>query len=871
MKKCSILVVLAIMLFVSVCHVESEGIDMARIKTDFYCELTSPVKVQYLHGNVFSMDNNANTLNVFVTEDGQPVTLTGSISADVVRADGGTVTVTGSSSGNQATVVLPQACYAVPGVISIVIKNTVDSDVTTLCAVVANVYQSSTDTVVDPGTIIPSIQALITQIETAVASIPADYSSLWTSLAPAFDNTKSYVAGQYVTYSGGLYRFTTAHSGSWAAGDVTAVNIGGELSDVKSAFYHLDYTDLLTVIKDQDAEKLAYIPEISYVYDGSSSWKFVDIAVPGTYESGDTITIRIDEGVFPENYNGLKLYAGDGTTAQTGDRCGVGYNTRTLNHDGLKLRLNVSSDSYHPSAGTYYAKGIHIYSGTVKAFDPVELIEEVDEKVEDFAVYNQSANLLNPANIIDDGYYMSIYGTLSASPNFVRYELNVTPGQTLSFAYQNNVNSSGNPGDGLIYGLVGRFITAFNSGGSAVSASGAESATSYTVPTGITKIVISFNKNTYKLQTNHWMIVVGDRPTTVIDYYTPYYSPGEIMESILNPYDVQYGAYVTGNLAAAGKLTIEENHIKNGKHFCFDATVTTMGTFKVCHGYNSYGASWLEIDGTNIKAYAYTTSSTLLGTFAHGLTIASDIQVTIDVGESENATVRLCSGGEWYSCTISGWTACRGDVFIESENAVFANCKASFTANGYAKKIQMYGDSYFGTTSSDRWVYYLVQDNHSKNALIDGYAGCNSSSAITSFINNIKHSKPDFVVWCLGMNDPDSSSAISNSWKTNVELLISTCERYGITPILATIPTVSGGSVDDSSITSLRINKFKNEYIRESGYRYIDFNAAVGANDTTGEWYTGMLSSDGVHPTAKGAKALYLRVLTDFPEVAMDQ
>lgn len=205
------------------------------IESWFNQDLQEAVHVRYLDGNVFSLDNNGNKVGVNVTNGGEPVTLSGSISANVIRSDGGTVAVSGSSSGNSAWVVLPQACYAIPGVISVVIKNTVGSDVTTICAVVGNVYQSSTDTPVDPGTIIPSIQTLITSIETAVSSIPADYSSLWTSIAPAFDSTKMYAAGQYVTYNGGVYRFTKAHSGSWAAADVTAVNIGGELTDAKNA------------------------------------------------------------------------------------------------------------------------------------------------------------------------------------------------------------------------------------------------------------------------------------------------------------------------------------------------------------------------------------------------------------------------------------------------------------------------------------------------------------------------------------------------------------------------------------------------------------------------------------------------------------
>lgn len=209
------------------------------IETWLNQDLQEAVHVRYLDGNVFSMDNNGNKVGVNVFSGGEPVTLSGSISANVIRSDGATVVVSGESSENSAWVVLPQAAYAVPGVISVVIKNTVSSDVTTLGAVVANVYQSTTDTTVDPGTIIPSVQALITSIETAVASIPADYSSLWTSLAPAFSSSTSYQAGQYVTYNGGVYRFTTAHSGSWAAADATAVNVGGELYDVKSAIQQI--------------------------------------------------------------------------------------------------------------------------------------------------------------------------------------------------------------------------------------------------------------------------------------------------------------------------------------------------------------------------------------------------------------------------------------------------------------------------------------------------------------------------------------------------------------------------------------------------------------------------------------------------------
>ena len=60
-------------------------------------------------------------------------------------------------------------------------------------------------------------------------------------------------------------------------------------------------------------------------------------------------------------------------------------------------------------------------------------------------------------------------------------------------------------------------------------------------------------------------------------------------------------------------------------------------------------------------------------------------------------------------------------------------------------------------------------------------------------------------------------------------------------------------------------NEQKNAWVRASGYKYIDFAKAVGA-DGTGAWYSGMLSGDNVHPNDKGAKALYTQAITDFPE-----
>ena len=216
---------------------------MATIVTDLHCDLTQNVKPQFLHGNLFSQDNAANTINVHVFNDGEPATLGGSISANVIRSDGATVAVSGAIDGNKAYIILPQACYAVHGVIKIIVKNTENTTVTTIAAVVANVYASSTDTVVDPGTIIPSVAALIAQIEAAVDSIPVDYSGLLLTLAKDYTQ-KPYIVGEYAWQGGVLKRcivpITTAET--YTAAHWTNAVLGDDVTNLKSAIEAFEKT-----------------------------------------------------------------------------------------------------------------------------------------------------------------------------------------------------------------------------------------------------------------------------------------------------------------------------------------------------------------------------------------------------------------------------------------------------------------------------------------------------------------------------------------------------------------------------------------------------------------------------------------------------
>ena len=223
---------------------------MATIKTDLICNLNQPVNVTYLHGNLFSQDNAGNTINVFVMDNGEPATIGGTVSANVIRSDGQTVAVSGAIEGNRAYVILPQACYAVPGVVHIIIKLTQNTTITTIAAIVANVYMSTTDAVIDPGTVIPSIQALMALIEGAVDSIPTDYTGLLHTIAADYSSSKTYKVGDYAWESGVLKRcivpITAAET--YTAAHWTNAVIGDDLTNLKSAI--TDIRDDFTVIED---------------------------------------------------------------------------------------------------------------------------------------------------------------------------------------------------------------------------------------------------------------------------------------------------------------------------------------------------------------------------------------------------------------------------------------------------------------------------------------------------------------------------------------------------------------------------------------------------------------------------------------------
>lgn len=108
------------------------------IKTD----LKRLPEVKTLQGRYFSDDDDANKVGVIVTDDGVPVTLTGTVSASVICGDGSTVAVSGEKDGNTAWVILPDDVY-VTGKMGVFLKLINETQVTTLGALEAFVNKTA--------------------------------------------------------------------------------------------------------------------------------------------------------------------------------------------------------------------------------------------------------------------------------------------------------------------------------------------------------------------------------------------------------------------------------------------------------------------------------------------------------------------------------------------------------------------------------------------------------------------------------------------------------------------------------------------------------------------------------------------------------
>jgi hypothetical protein len=491
-----------------------------------------------------------------------------------------------------------------------------------------------------------------------------------------------------------------------------------------------------------------------------------------------------------------------------------------------------------------------VMKGMVDATDAelTELSEEISElreatskEIEDVA--NEFNTIFTSVNLID--------------PSQVAYGKYIYQGKLAS---NDSYNTTGyiRVQEGESYALVAtgghtqanaRFISFFNEDKAWVS-DGASYLKEVTIPNDVAFMRVSYD-------TLYWNTAQINLGTAI---------PFQDYEEIINPNlvkDIDFSDVNTlssfrdsQTLQSASIMELPLNYVSRNVEIA--AVIKgNIDAVEVGLGKGTFFGGYIELTSSSINIYDGTTKIT---TFEHGLTLTDKVYVSIKTTDAPNsygnktAAIRIRSNGAEYKNT--SYFSARGRAFVKNNGSNSIEASISFFPCNATTPIWMFGDSYFEWADKTRWITQSIQ-NGDKNFMDSALSGGKSDTAMTAFANLLKLGLPKIAVWCLGMNDGnDSSDAPSTLWLSNIKSFIAVCHRNSITPVLATIPTVP--SVN---------NEKKNEWVRNSGYRYIDFAAAVGAT-SSGQWDEGLLSADGVHPSEKGGIMLYAQALVDCPEIA---
>lgn len=373
-----------------------------------------------------------------------------------------------------------------------------------------------------------------------------------------------------------------------------------------------------------------------------------------------------------------------------------------------------------------------------------------------------------------------------------------------------------------------RFVCAYN-GNTVVASAGSDDETfSYTVPSGVDSVVvttrISAEVDTIKITTETTLTASYVKPTPM----------GYMAER--------------GSLSDGGSLVLPYHNVKINNCYMFNANVSSFNSIT----FRKQSDTYITVNNTNLIIHNDQTEITV----PHGLTIGHNIGLLVENETSYTLSlIKIFSDGNIFEySTPTRFLMDTGTPTLLSTGSTLTDCVFTWASKNVNCPIWMFGDSYF-SWYPQRWTYYLAQDGYTKDVMLNGYAGQASNTAYSALVNLLNITVPKQVVWCIGMNDPDNSTAVSSSWNSYYLKLIELKKKYGFDLILYTVPT-----------TPIMENDFKNEIIRNSGYRYIEADKAVRI-DNAGNWVSGALESDNVHPTELGAKIIYCRILADLPEI----
>jgi hypothetical protein len=338
------------------------------------------------------------------------------------------------------------------------------------------------------------------------------------------------------------------------------------------------------------------------------------------------------------------------------------------------------------------------------------------------------------------------------------------------------------------------------------------------------------------------ILIIGFQFKQELYYELKYYKSSENEFKILDKKQSNF------TLKNGEEYRLINSAIKQDYNIFFDGNIVDFDTLIIGKGSQKYLSSYILITHDSIIFNKITDCKTTKA-YKHYLGLKNNLSINID-RYIDSAIVTIVN--EKDTLKINSDFVGMNEPFVRSLGSIIKVNEFKFNCIDYYSDIFVFGDSYVNCATPRRWPYYLYNKDY--KFLCDGLPGGKSVDSYDYLNSSLSVNKPKYVLWCLGMNDGSDNLRTNPSWKHYVKKVMTLCSQNKLTLILATVPSVP-----------TRDNSGKNKFVRESGYRYIDFDKAV--SDDNGHWKKGMLSEDGVHPSEKGAKAMAEQLLRDFPEI----
>lgn len=268
---------------------------------------TGNIHRSFLNHAIGYKNDDADRFGIRTFRDGVPQDLTGASCQAVFMAPNGSkiaLTSYGTVSGNVAYVTLPPACYDYEGQFCLAIQLVGGGVTGTMRIVDGMVVNTGASGTVAPTSSVPTYQEIIAQYDAMVAATAAANGAI----AATYSGSATYKVGDYCIHDGGLYRCTTAiaTAEAWNAAHWTAVKLGNDVSDLKSAINGVAYDES--------------IPEV-YIWENGAINAGVDVSGTNSkrlrtvgYYLTENATINVDSGwravvYYYDNSKTYKTYA----------------------------------------------------------------------------------------------------------------------------------------------------------------------------------------------------------------------------------------------------------------------------------------------------------------------------------------------------------------------------------------------------------------------------------------------------------------------------------------------------------------------------------------------------------------------------------